>query len=512
MKKIIDQLKKETKSLLSDLGVAKKSGNSIGLDIGLKCFRAVRVKEGIPQIPLKDIIIENIDKLKDLSTQMKIVSDDRVSINFSGEGLVIKRVTLPFMPGEEIKGALRLELKEQIPFDINKAEIKFDILGEREEDDGSKKLKLLVVIYRERDVEAKVLKLRDFGLNVQAVFPTEVALLNYTSHSNIISSHEILAIVDIGSIKTKVIIIEDGKVSFSRGIAIGGDTITEAMTGVLMSDKGERIVLTKEEAEKLKFEEGIPSDIRILSMMRPVLERLSNQIKSSLEYYEHKFKTEPVKKVILAGGTSNLKGLKDFLSKEIGVIVVENLPEIACATGLALTGEATLNIIPEKFTSEKKTRLKNLFLKMALILAGFIFLLFYASLSLRENNLKNEIKIYKSHLENIKDIEAFKDKMLVFGHAIGFVSSEDIDAGRIMKELSNLIPQSIMIEGLFIKNQEPNVKLSGIILDGDKLSEFMSNLEHSPMFEKVRLVFSEQSGDDLKGALDFEVVCDVSVR
>lgn len=509
MKNIVGQLKKEKDTILSDLGLKSKPGDIIGLDLGLRYFRAVRARGSIKEIPLKDTLIKELAGLKDLASEMNISPDERVAINFRGEKLAIKRARIPSMPTEEIKEALRWELKEQVQFDIDKAKIGFDILGEKEQEDGSKKIELIAVVYMESEIEAKVKELKAIGLNVQSVLPSEFALFSYAKHFDLIPSQESVAIVDIGSLTTTITIIEKGKLGFTRAVAIGGDTITEAMTGVLVSDKG-TVELSKEDAEKIKCEQGIPQDLRILSMMRPVLERLASQIKRSLEYCEHQFNTEPVKKIILAGNGSKLKGLKEYLSKEIDIETLDALPDIAEATGLALSSDSNLNMLPEKLKEEKKKTLKRISIRMISVIAGLLFLISYGLLSVKSINLKRDIEISKSHLETVRDIRVIKDKMIIFGSAVNTITSDAIETGKILKELSNIVFSSMMLDELVVKNGEPNLQISGTILKGEQLSEFMSNLEASPVFEKVKLIFSEKNEDYSGPVLDFEVTCNVT--
>jgi len=504
----IAQLKKEAKVLLSAAGRKSSQRKVIGLDLGLKHFKAVRVKRNSKDFSIEDNVIKETTFLKDLNKDMNIGSEEEISLGFDINNFAIRRASIPFMPKEEIEEALKWELKEQIEFDIDKARIKFSILGEKEED-GSKKIDLIAIVYREANIEEKVNELKGLGLNVQDVFPTEFALTNYITNLNVVPPEEKVAIVDIGSVKTKISIVKDGKLCFARDVAIGGDTITGAMTGVLVSDKG-KINFSKDEAEKLKCEKGIPKDIRVLSMMRPILERLSNQIKRSLDYYEHRF-NEPIEKIILAGGTSKLKGIKDYLSKEISVEVIEILPEISCATGLALINQPEVNIIPEYFKHEKKAILKKIFLRLVSFIVGSILLVSYLFLTVKAISLNNQIKIYKSYWDTIKDVTVVKDKMILFTHAINIISSESINSGEIMKELSNLTPSYVLLDSLVIKDKEPHIKVSGVILRGKKLSEFMSNLERSSLFEKVKLVFSKKNKDYSQNSLDFEVVCNVKI-
>jgi len=508
MKDILGQLKKESESILSDIGLKAKSGSVIGLDLGTDSFRAARIRHGIKEIPLKDTLIKEKAALKDLVTQLNIGDDERIAINFSPEALIIKRVSMHSMPVEEIKEALKWELKEQINADIDTSEIKFSIIGEKESQDGSKKIDVIAVVYNEKDAETKVKELKALGLNVQSIIPTEFALTSYINSQNIVSLDETAAIVDIGSTSTRISIVEKRKLSFTRDVAIGGDTITNAMTGTLLSDKG-KIELSKEEAEKIKREQGVSDDLRILSMMRPVLERLVTQIKRSFEYCEHQFGAEPIKKIILAGGGARLKGLKQYLSKETEIEILDPLPEIAEAVGLGLMRDDGINMLPGRFKEEKGRELKKISLRMISISLGLIFLFSYGILAARSVNLKKELEIYNQHLETVGEIRTIKDKMVILGSAVATISSSTIETGKTMRELSNLMVSSAVLDSLLIKDTEPHMEFSGVVLKGEELSEFMSKLEASPMFEKVKLVFSEKDEDLPKGALDFEIRCNL---
>ncbi len=510
MKSILDQLKKESKAILSDLGLIPKSGNVIGLDIGAKYFRAARLKEDIREIPLKDTMVKEVSYLKDLAGHMHISSDDKISVNLRGGEIAIKRVGLPFMPVGEIEEALRWELKGQLHnIDIDRSRIKFSILGEKQIEDGSKKIELIAIVYNESDIEARLKELRGFGLNVQAVIPTEFALVNYVNHLNLVSPEETVAIVDIGNSSTLITIVENKRMSFTRKVPIGGDTITASMTGTLMSDKG-RIELSREKAEKIKIEQGISEDIRILSVMRPVLERLITQIRRSTEYYEHEFASQPVKKIILAGNAARLKGLRDYISKEMEAEVLDVLPEIAEAVGLVLGTGSDINMLPESFKEEKGRELKRISLRMVSIAFALISLFSYGFLLVKSANLKKELEIYRAHLETVQDIRTVRDKMVMLSSTLKTVSSGGIEAGKIMKEFSNIVVSSMTLDALVMKNTEPNLRLSGIVLKEGQLSKFMSLLESSPMFEKVQLVFSEKDEDYSSGALDFEIICNLT--
>lgn len=509
MKPIVDQFKKETNLLFSTLGFRTALEKIIGLDIGHKTFRAVRISRIGKNFCIKKDLIKNINSLKDLNKDFGIQPDEKVSINFHGDNIAIRQVSIPVMPKEEIEAALKWQLKDNIQFDIDTAKIRFDILSERDGQGGAKKIDVLAIIYREGEIEKKVEELRGFGLNVFSVFPSEFALTGYAKHLNIISSQDKTAIVDIGSKRTNIAIIENERLRFSRDLNIGGDDITEAMTGILVSDKG-RVELSREEAEKIKCEQGIPiDDTGILSLMRPVLEKLAGQIKKSLDYYESIFQRSVIEKIILAGNGAKLKGLRDFMSKETGLDVLHILPEAACAAGLSLISGSDLNIIPERFAIEKKTLLKKVSFRIIFILIALLFLLSYGFLSARAVYLKNEVSVVRQHWENIKDVAPVKERIVELANAINDIHRETLNAGNIMKELSRIVPAYARLDDLSMRKNKPNIKISGFILKGDRLTEFMDSIERSSLFENVKLKFSKKVEPYSMNALQFELVFDI---
>ena len=491
MDSMIEKLKKEYKLLLSGMGIGLRPANFIGLDIGSRHFRAVRIKKTGDGFSVSDTLIGSIEELGDFPVKMA-VKDEEVCVNLNPEGVIIKRLRIPLMPHEEIESALKWELKEGIDFDIDKAKIRFNVLGEKETEDGAKKIELIAFAYQEPGVESRVRQLKEIGLNVQNVAPLDFALAGYLSNSKIIPENEKAAVVDIGSVKTSISIVEKGKVYFTREIAAGGDNITEAMTGVIISENG-RVELSKEDAENMKKEYGIPKDIKMLAMIRPVLERLAGQIKSSLEYYEQRFHEAGVKKIILAGNGSRLKGLREYIVKETGREVLAILPEEAVAIGLALSMELSLNMLPEKFRSEDQKALKRFSVTMAVIILGGILLFSYALLYIQVINLKKGAEIQKQHWDNLMEIKALKDKIIAYNSAIDIVSLNGINAGNIMKETSNIIFSNIALDRFTIDTKEPNIRIGGVALKHDSLTEFMSKLESNPLFQNVKLSFSEKS-------------------
>lgn len=506
---ILEKLKKESRSLLSGMGISQKLTNFIGLDIGSKHFRAVRIKKTGDEFLVQDKLIGDIQDLSQLSGKMNLSDKEELCVNLNLEGIVIKRVSIPMMPQEEIESALKWELKEQVSFDIDKAKIKFNILGERETDDGAKKIELVAFAYQESDIGPKVRELNQIGLKVQNIMPLDFALARYASNAKIAPQDEKAAIVDIGSAKTLITIIQKDKVCFTREILMGGDSFTDAMTGVIVTDKG-RIELSGPDAEKMKIEQGISSDIRILGLIRPVLEKLISQIKGSLEYYEQRFHEDGIKKIILAGNGARLKGLKEYITKEAGIEVLAILPEEAGAIGLAMSRSFSMNMLPEEYKAEDKKALKRFSVTVVTFALGVIVLFSYSVLCIKAINLKKGAEIQRQHWDNLGELKLLKDKIMAYSSVVGAVSMDGVRAGRIMKEISNMMISDMALDRIAVDIKEPNIKIGGVVSKQDSLTSFMSKLESNTLFDSVKLSFSEKNeAPNGQDSVKFEITCNL---
>jgi hypothetical protein len=232
--------------------------------------------------------------------------------------------------------------------------------------------------------------------------------------------------------------------------------------------------------------------MKMLAMIRPVLEKLTGQIKSSLEYYEQHFNEAGVKKIILAGNGSRLKGLREYIVKETGIEAPEILPENSGAIGLALSTGFNLNMLPEKFRSEDQKALKRFSVNIAAIVLGGLLLFSYVLLYLQAVNLNKDAEIQKQHWDNLREIKVLKDKIIAYNSAVDMISLNSMDAGNIMKQASKLILSDMALDKFTIGVKEPNVKISGVVFNQDSLTEFMSKLESNPLFQNVKLSFSEK--------------------
>lgn len=125
-------------------------------------------------------------------------------------------------------------------------------------------------------------------------------------------------VVDFGRARTGIAILKGEIPIFTTTVAVGGDTITEVLV------KGLKI--TEPEAESIKNTQGIfvgdGSDKNVTEVISGTAAALADEVVRHYQYWdsrrdEHGERATPIRNVLLTGGSSNLRGLPEYISGRV---------------------------------------------------------------------------------------------------------------------------------------------------------------------------------------------------
>lgn len=289
--------------------------NNIGIDIGSQSVKLVELevkKDG--RLELMRCGINYIGKegvkpaLQDLLSMAKL-SSKRVNVSLSGSAVIVRYIEMPTMKNEELKSAIKFEAEKYLPFKIKESIIDCAILGKT----TSGSMRVLLVAAKKTEVNSLLGLFKETGLEINAIDTDSFAFLNAFQRSRKDEKEEAsCALVNMGARFSNMNIITRDNVYFTRDILWGGVDITERIRDAMG--------LGLDEAKALKKK---PSGRReeVVSVITPVLERLSSQIRISFDYFESQF-GQNVEKLYISGGTSYLFNMVDFLKDNLGVDVI----------------------------------------------------------------------------------------------------------------------------------------------------------------------------------------------
>jgi len=515
----------------------------LGIDLRVASVKVVEVeKEAVVKSAMTEIPIEILhnhpqvedakgEALRGLIQTHNIKAREAVVV-VGGSDTLIKLFTLSALPPHEVAEAIKWKFAEEMPFPVEDALIDFYPLPHTSA--SSEKIDYIAAcINRKLFLETKYV-LNKAGIKLIGITPVPEALHKLFHQETDDSGSKISSIIYMGNRTTNISIYRHGNFEFNRELNIGGENITQAMTGVLVSAEG-KVEITAERAEKIKVEYGLPINLdnypqieglplgQLQAMVRPALEKIQSEIIRTFEYYKSQTGEAAVGKLVFTGGGSQTKNLKEFLAEGLGIPVISpELPfqldlRLAGALGAALVGIQGLNLMPE----EEKYPVKNIMRKLmepqllVPIFVGalaFIYLIFWLRGFALENKLDSinrKLEESKPRLAQLQAIEQKSQQDMQREATLKAYEGKRLVFPKVFENISRLIPESAYIDSM---NLTPtSLRLSGTVFKrGDAaeniLSYFVLALSATSLFDDVQLVQAVKNNDYSAEAFKFEII------
>lgn len=359
-----------------------RSQRILGLDIGSHSVKAVELTKAGDKFAVTGYGQSEIAATGTLKDAIMAVlreghfKSKQVVSSVSGRSVIVRYINTPFMKPEDLKASMRFEADKYIPFDLN--EVILDCVPLDDKPSPTGEMRVVVVAVKKEVVGEHVRLLQEAGLfpyiidvdcfalgnafelcgtPVEPVAaeaektegaaapepaaqeataevseeqpaveaPAEDSGTGKAKHANV------FALVDIGSQKTNINIVEGASSHFTREVYIGGADMTEAIA--------KHLGVSPEEAETAKRDGS--REAEVLEAVAQTLDDLANEIFLSFDYFENQFDAE-IKTVYLSGGGSRLKGINGALSQTLAREVKQWDPLSAYDVTLAGSQESKL--------------------------------------------------------------------------------------------------------------------------------------------------------------------------
>ncbi len=289
---------------------------SIGLNIGVSTIKLAKLKFGQDNIELTGYAIEpcSIDSEDILKKLIQSQGIKSVNISLSGQQAIIRYVELLRMTPTELKQALKFEAPKHIPFPISEVNIDGCIIKDNLPDN---KMRVLIAAVKKDSLDQKIRQMRQLGIDVSLVEIDSISLINafnFSYQDDVDVKNKAVGLINIGSATSNLNILEAGVPMLSRDIQIGGNHFTQRISDALGTDF--------KSAEAMKMSADKAQREKVSSAVESVLAKLSQEIRTSFDYYESR-SVSSVEKIFISGGATLYEGFKDMLGGFLG-LTVEN--------------------------------------------------------------------------------------------------------------------------------------------------------------------------------------------
>lgn len=267
-----------------------KSKEIVGLDWGTKELKWAKISTQPSTGRLRLLTLETLavpEDEKELHPLLKkFVTEKKwrgapAAVGMKDESLYIRRLELPRMPEEDLKEAVRWQMRDVAEGSMDDYMIQYSIMKEEAQADVTR-LTLLGYAVKKSVLANRSLLLKQAGLKPFFMEPTPVALAASLERVYPAAEAQWVGCVDIGWQQAAFLVIQDGRLHFVQPLA-----------GVALSH--------------------LPAD----DPQYPP--KLAMEIQRAIDSFSIAHKNEKIDRIFLAGGGAGISQLPDSLSTNLGI-------------------------------------------------------------------------------------------------------------------------------------------------------------------------------------------------
>jgi type IV pilus assembly protein PilM len=344
--------------------------NLVGLDIGSSSIKAVELQRKGNTYQLLNLGFENLSpdtvvdgQIMELNNVSNVITSifgehqiktNRIAAGVSGHSVIVKNIVLPQMSTDELRESFSWHAEEHIPFDISDVNLDYQVTSS-----SADALNVLMAACKSDKIANVKQAIQLAGKQPVVIDVDTFALQNCYEVNYQPKAGEVVALLNIGASTMNINIMNGDRSVFARDASVGGSQYTS----LLQKELG----LTFEQAEAVKRGYPLPEGIAARPI-QPIIETVSDilalEIRKTMDFYRATAEEseESIQKILIAGGSSKLPGLPEYLAKRFEIAVElfnpfreiqvddkkfdpdymkEIVPEMAVAVGLALRGVET---------------------------------------------------------------------------------------------------------------------------------------------------------------------------
>jgi type IV pilus assembly protein PilM len=365
---------------------------------------------------------------------------------------LVRSLSVPKVPVKKLRDILKFEVQQQIPFPLEVVVWKYQILEETPQTYNV----LLGAIKREI-LSEYIGRIVSLGIDPYFVDTDHFSLINMLVFFKNIGRERCVGFLEIGANSSNFMILHREKF-LVRSLTVSGNTITSTISDTEGKKFTEAEIIKKEKGTQIKS---------VLSM----LDSLHTELQNSMDYWRFTIKGPELQELYICGGTSLLKGFKEYLEgkfkfpvsyfrplEDIEVVeeyayLKERDVELVTVIGIGLRKIlpvlVNINFLPEEFERARELRINRPFIYLSILMAGIISvtpLPFYTTEKIVLENMKKNLELsldqyrkYKSEVEKLeKEIGEINSKV---GIIKGILDKKNIWLKRLLY-LGEILPSS----------------------------------------------------------------------
>ncbi len=294
----------------------------VGLDIGSRFIKAVQmVNNGTtskPKLVITEFGVKEVfpgasipDLIKELFAAKRFKTKQVVT-SISGKSVFVRYITMPSVPKEQLKEAIKYEIGKYVPLDITDLFLDCQLISETQAEGKQAESHVLFAAAKTAFLNDFINTLEVSGLFFYCIDVDCLALFNAfcaagTAKPEFLQEEKYTVLVDVGASKTNVHIVKGRTPCFNRESYRGGDDLTNEIVKKLSIDA--------KQAELTKRNPGDQKD-KVTEAVSSATDDIAHDIRMSIDYFEGQHDAQ-AERILLTGGTAQTEQLVEALSKMV---------------------------------------------------------------------------------------------------------------------------------------------------------------------------------------------------
>jgi type IV pilus assembly protein PilM len=308
------------------LSLFSRSPALIGCDISSSAVKLVELSAGagggyrveryaIEALPRDAVVDGNIANIDAVGGALKRAhaalggSSKALALALPAAAVITKKVILSGNQSEDdMELQVQSEANQYIPFSLDEVNLDFQVLGPAPS--GLDEVEVLIAASRKEKIEDRVAAAEAAGLKATVMdvesFAAQAAFELMCTPESGIAEKDVVVIVDIGALITRVTVLHEGQTVYSREQQIGGNQLSLEVSRTYD--------LSAEAAEAGKRAGTLPPGYAT-EVLAPFNEKIALEVQRALQFFFTATQFTRVDHIVLTGGCSVLDGLQALVAE-----------------------------------------------------------------------------------------------------------------------------------------------------------------------------------------------------
>jgi type IV pilus assembly protein PilM len=244
-----------------------------------------------------------------------------VIFTIQSTSIIRREVNVPKVKPNEMESMIRYEIEQYLPIDLDEYIIEYKTI----EENGEDKSRILIAALPKAIAEdymsiVKLLQLEPNSLDINSNAISKLFSMKQQINDAAYNLDNTVACVDLGCSHINICIISKGLYQFSRIIQAGGRDLTASIAETFKISLQDAENMKLAEANLSKFDSGEDSDM-LNETISNIVFRWADEIQKVFQFYKTRNANNHIDEIYLYGGTSNLRGITDYLSRAVNMPV-----------------------------------------------------------------------------------------------------------------------------------------------------------------------------------------------